>query len=737
MTSPHRDFNLFMFRRLLIVIPSLTLMLACTTVAPDHAAQSTGELPPASPSSVDIDPYLWLEEIDSERALAWVRDQNERTRRELGAEPEFELFYEQALAALNSTSRVPSLSWTGDHLYSLWRSSEHPRGLYRRTTIDSLRIGEPEWQTVLDIDALSRQEGRQWVFRSMTCLPPENRPCLLSLSPGGGDAVEIREFDTGSLSFVENGFFVPLAKSAAGWIDENTIFVASDFGPGSLTESGYARAVRQWSRGTPLSHAPTLYQADPASISVSARRIRTKEGDIDLVTETRTTWTRTVHQLIDGTLHLFRDLPENAVVEGGFRQRLVIKPTDAWHVDGRMIPAGSVVIADPSRLRGGSGRIDVLIEPSDSLTIESVNVLDDVIFVRTLQNVTGQLHRFTPTAADWSRELIAFPEHGAISVRTTRGNTGEALALFQSFLDPPTLYYVSPVSRQPERLLAQEATFDSSRFQVSQNWTVSKDGTRIPYFVVAAKDLKLDGRNPLHMFSYGGFRTSLTPAYSGSYEQLYGAYGKLWLERGGVFVLANIRGGGEFGPEWHSTVLKENRHKVFEDFEAIAEDVVKRRITSPELIGIEGRSNGGLLTLGTMIRRPELYGAVISGVPLSDMRRYHRLLAGASWVAEYGNPDLPEEWAYIGEYSPYQNFRAGASYPPVFIYTSTRDDRVHPGHARKTVARLQADGHQVWYYENTEGGHGGSSTNAQLAYRVALSYTHLWKHLRPSKTQTR
>lgn len=317
-----------------------------------------------------------------------------------------------------------------------------------------------------------------------------------------------------------------------------------------------------------------------------------------------------------------------------------------------------------------------------------------------------------------------------ISVSGVDDASGDFFVRYESFTTPPTLYFVSSRDLKPKIAKAQAATFDGSQFEVSQLWTVSEDSTRVPYFVVMKKGTPMNGKNPTHIFSYGGFRNSLTPSYSGSYEELSGSYGKLWLERGGVFVLANIRGGGEFGPAWHQAALRENRTKAYEDFEAIARDLVARKITSPEHLGIEGRSNGGLLVTALMVRHPELYGAIICGSPLVDMYRYQKLLAGASWMAEYGDPDKPEDWAFMKTYSPYQNVRAGQKYPPIFFYASTRDDRVHPGHARKMVARMIELGYtDTLYNENTEGGHHASSTNEQLAYRLALAYTHLWEHI--------
>jgi len=698
---------------------------------PDVAVTDTQPVATTTVSEA-VDPYLWLEAIDDPKALDWVRAQNERTRVELASTPGFEEMRQQALAALNSKSRIPSLTYHGPYLYNLWKDETNPRGLYRRTTLAELRKPSPKWTTVLDIDEMSRRDGKSWVLKSIDCLRPANRLCLISLSPGGGDAVEIREFDTETLRFIENGFFLPTAKTNVDWIDKDTLFVSTDLGPDSLTESGYPRIVKIWKRGTPVSSALTVHEADRKSVSASGSRIRTDSGNIDLIRESVTFWTSKVWERVGSTNHPL-PLPESATIAGGLRGRLVVVPQDPWAFGNETFPAGSVVAVDPAALRAGrSDAVELVVAstPSSIIDTESVQVTDHGIFVPMLENVRGRLVHFTPSGArGWKRESIRFPDNGALNVMTTEERSGDALVSFETFTSPPTLYSWRRETAEPDAILSQKPTFDGSRFDVTQQWATSKDGTRIPYFIVGPKSMKRDGSNPTHIFSYGGFHNALTPSYSGSYERHYGAYGRLWLERGGVFVLANIRGGGEFGPAWHSGVLKENRYKVYEDLEAVAEDLVKSGITRSERLGIEGRSQGGLLVLSTMVRRPELYGAVVAGVPLSDMKRFPEMLAGASWMAEYGDPRIPAEWEFISRYSPYQNFRAGVRYPPLFAFASTRDDRVHPGHARKTVARLQELGHQVWYYENIEGGHGGSSTNEQLAWRIALSYAHLWKTL--------
>ena len=706
----------------------LAMLLLLATVATAAVAQERAPAPP--------DPYRWLEEIHGEKALEWVRSQNARTAAILEEDPRFDELYQQALTALNSETRIPSLTARGDWLYNLWRDDEHPRGVYRRTTLAALSSGEPKWETVLDIDAMSKRDGRQWVYKSMTCLEPEYVRCMVSLSPGGGDAVEIREFNLETLEFVEDGFFVPLAKSSVHWRDEDSLYVGTDFGPGTMTESGYPRVSKLWLRGTSLAEAETIYEASPESVGASTQRIRTEGGDIDLVVDSLTTWTSRYDHLVDGDLHML-NLPESAVIEGGYDGRLVISLKEDWTIGERTLPQGSIVIAPPGDLHGEVEKIEVLVTPSRREIVEDVETSEQGIIVTVLDNVRGRLYRYQETDAGWSRKAVAFPDNGAISVATVDGDDGDFFVEYESFTSPPTLYYVSSKTLEPRRIMSQAPTFDGDRFKVEQYWATSADGTEIPYFVVMPKAIELDGSNPTHIFSYGGFRNALTPSYSGSYEELFGAYGKLWLERGGVFVLANIRGGGEFGPAWHAAALRENHYKSFEDFEAVARDLVKRKITTHDRIGIEGRSNGGLLVTATMAREPELYGAAIVGVPLADMRRYHQMLAGASWMAEFGDPDVPEEWAYIREYSPYHNLREGVDYPPAFFFGSLRDDRVHPGHGRKMVARLLELDQEVYYWENLEGGHGGSSTNEQLAYRLALAYTHLWRELGDDPTERR
>ncbi len=679
----------------------------------------------------ETDHYLWLEGVDDDKALDWVRAENASTANRLKSGPLFDELYTEAKTILNASSRLPNVYQEEDWLYNFWRDEKNPRGVFRRTTLAGFASDEPEWEVVINIDALNEKENKQWVFKGMNCLQKEPEHCLVRLSPGGGDAVVMREFNAVNKIFVEDGFYLPLSKGSASWIDADTIFIATDFGKGSMTESGYPRIVKRWKRGTPLAAAELVHEGGPTSVSTGAFRLHSAGGNIDMVREGKTFWTSERFQLIDGSKHHL-EIPVSASINGAFQGRLIISLKEDWTRADITYPQGAVLIADTSALHAdGEGVIDVMIEPDAATVVQSVATTDATILVTVLENVRGRIYRYNPgSEGRWQRTLVDFPDNGSLAITSTDDTSGNFFARYESFTSPPALYYVASADWQPQKIKNQLPSFDGSRYKTEQYFATSADGTKIPYFVVLPKGVKLDGNNPTHIFSYGGFRNSLTPTYSGSYENLSGAYGKLWLDRGGVFVLANIRGGGEFGPAWHAAALKANRYRAFEDFEAVAEDLFKRNISSPKHLGIEGRSNGGLLVGATMTRRPDLYGAVICGVPLLDMKRYHKLLAGASWMAEYGDPDVPEEWEFIKKYSPYHNLSNGVDYPAVFFYTSTRDDRVHPGHARKMAARMKEYDQEVWYYENLEGGHGGSSTNDQLAYRLALAYTHLWTQLK-------
>ena len=689
----------------------------------------TSIVPSAVPSAIakeTQDPYLWLEDIDAKKSMDWVRAANAETDKHLGDDVLYKEIYADALTALNTKDKLPEINVIGDLVYTLKKDADHPRGVYKRTSLSDFKSSNDKWETVLDIDAMSEKDNIKWVFHGMDCLKPKNQKCLVYLSPGGGDAHEMREFDSTTLKFVSDGFALPAAKMQVSWMDKDHLFVATDFGEGSLTESGYSRQIKIWHRGTKLDQAKQIFEVSKQSVYVGVTRYKNNSQNIDLLVEAPSYWTRSYHQLIDGKTVPLK-LPETAIIVDMIAGKYLVSLKRDWTVNDQVYAQGSALLIQPSTLIDGEGPMVVLVESEPSAIVENVMVAKDSIIVTVLEDVKSKVYRYRRAKGGWQSDLIELPNSGQITIAAISDSTGDFFARYEGFITPPTLYAVAK-SQTPMLVRQQSATFDASNLKVNQFFAESLDGTRVPYFVVMNKDTKLDGTNPTHIFAYGGFRVSVTPAYSGSYEDLNGAYGKAWLERGGVYVIANIRGGAEYGPAWHAAALLENRHKAFEDFEAVAEDLFKRKITSAKHLGIEGRSNGGLLVGATMVRRPELYGAIICGVPLLDMKRYSKLLAGASWMAEYGDPDT-DDWSFIKQYSPYQNLKKGQAYPPIFFFTSTKDDRVHPGHARKMAAKMKAQGHQVDYYENIEGGHKGSATAEQTAKRVALSFAHLWKHL--------
>lgn len=684
----------------------------------------------ASKEQTSQDSYLWLEEIDSDKSMQWVKTKNKITNDKLKSGKLYNELYTQALTVLNGKSRLPSVTQNGKWLYNFWQDGKNPRGIYRRTTLDELKKVKPQWETVLDMDAYSNQQEKKYDYHGMTCLPPEGIDCLVFLSPSGGDAIEIREFSLEKKDFIDEGYSVPLAKTQISWIDKDTVYIGTDFGIASMTDSGYPRIIKQWTRGTPLSDAKTLYTADTKSMAARAFRINSDDTSIDIISESTSFWSSEKYQLHNDKLKKLL-LPKSASISGTYQDRLVVSLKKDWAFNNEKYIQGEVLLIDVALLRGEEGSIESIIKPDNKTVINSVNTSKQGLLITILQDVKAKLYRYQKQEnGKWTIQNIVFPDNGALNITSVDDKTGDFFVQYESFITPPGLYHVNSKILKPVLIKQQDESFDGSQFKVEQYFAKSTDGTKVPYFAVMNKNTEFNGKNPTHIFSYGGFRNSLTPSYSGSYEALSGAYGKLWLERGGVFVLANIRGGGEYGPAWHAAALLKNRHKAFEDFEAVAKDLFTRKITSAKHLGIEGRSNGGLLVTATMTRHPELYSAVVCGAPLIDMKRYNKLLAGASWMGEYGNPDKPEMWEYIKTYSPYQNVKADIKYPPIFFYTSTRDDRVHPGHARKMAAKMLELGNDVDYYENIEGGHHGFSTNEQLAHRLALSYTHLWNHLK-------
>ncbi|MFU8820454.1 MAG: prolyl oligopeptidase family serine peptidase [Gammaproteobacteria bacterium] len=671
--------------------------------------------------AADDDPFQWLEAVESETALDWARAQNRRSEGVLRKHPLFAPIHERNLQILRSEDRIALPEIRAGAIHNFWRDADHVRGLWRTTSVESFRGERPEWEVILDIDRLAAEEKQNWVWGGSACRRPEYDRCLVSLSVGGADAAARREFDLGTGEFVEEGFSLPESKSQLSWRDRDSVFLGPALTDEQVTDSGYPRSVRLWRRGTPRDEAELLFEGERGDVAVSGYRLWDGEDYYDLVVRAPGFFTRHYYLYRGGEVHRL-NLPDDALVSGVLDGQLLLRLKSDWTVDERTYPQGALVAGPVGELLGEAPRMDIVFRPGPRSSIESVTTTKNTVLVNVLDNVVSRLLRFTRVADGWHGVELDVPPMGSVSVISADDRSDRFYFDHKSFLSPASLYEADAASGKSSRVASEPEWFDTEGMTVEQFHAVSADGERIPYFVVKPAGFEANGTHPTLLYGYGGFEVSRTPAYSG-------VIGSAWLARGGVYVLANIRGGGEFGPGWHHAALLENRQRAFDDFIAVAEDLVERKITSPRHLGIWGGSNGGLLVGAVMVQRPDLFNAVVSQVPLLDMRRYHRLLAGASWMAEYGDPDDPEQWAWIGRYSPYQNVSAAADYPLVFFTTSTRDDRVHPGHARKMAAKMIDQGHQVLYYENIEGGHGGAANLEQSAYINALIFSYLHARL--------
>jgi prolyl oligopeptidase len=668
------------------------------------------------------DPHLWLEDVLGEDQLAWVRAQNARTDAELATDEDFARLQDDVLAVLDSDANIPFVRKVGDWYYNFWQDASHERGIWRRTTLASYRTDDPDWETVIDLDALSADEGENWVWHGAGFLEPDHDRCLVALSRGGADADVTREFDLGTRTWVADGFVRPEAKGELGWIDRDRAFVSTDFGEGSMTSSGYPRIVKEWRRGTPMDQAAVVFEGRPEDMVVGAWHDSTPGFSRDLVYRYTGFYSYEVF-LRDGDRLTKIEVPDSAD-KSLHREWLTLRLRDAWTVDGTTYPAGALLVGRLDDVLAEKRSWEVLFEPTEHTSLEDATWTRSHLVLNVLEDVKSRLSVLSPAEDGWTRrELAGAPAFGTLAVGAVDSRNSDDLWLTSTdFLTPTTLSLIEP-GKSPEQLKSAPAFFDASTHEIEQLFATSADGTSVPYFLVRPHDLAYDGTAPTLLYGYGGFEVSRTPAYSGT-------LGTGWLARGGVYALANIRGGGEYGPRWHRAALRENRHRAYEDFAAVAQDLVDRKVTQPAHLGGMGGSNGGLLVGNMLVTYPELFGALVIQVPLLDMRRYHRLLAGASWIAEYGDPDNPDDWAFIQTFSPYQLFDERRDYPPTFIWTTTRDDRVHPGHARKLAAKMLAAGKDVRYFENIEGGHGAGATNAQTAHTFALSYRFLWDKLR-------
>lgn len=683
---------------------------SCSTMSAMHTSTST-------------DPYLWLEDIDGDRALAWVREHNTRSLARLQGDARFAQLHTDALTIANSHDRLPLGGVREGYLYNFWQDETHVRGIWRRSPLVDYSRGAPIWETLLDFDALAAAEHANWVFKGADCLEGTTR-CMISLSDGGRDAATWREYDIAAKRFVDGGFVLPAAKSSLAWVDQNTLIVGTDWGPGTTTESGYAFVLKRWTRGTPLTSAVEIIRGAATDVGVYAGALDDVDGSrVPIAIRARTFFESSGYRVDGGTPQAFT-LPQKATIQGLHKGRLIATLEEAWTPQGasRAIPNGSLIAIDFPTATSAAPQVETLYSPNARQSIEGVTMTRDAIFVAGYQNVRGRLLRFAFDGHAWIQSQIDLPNNGSIGLAGSSSTESTAYVTFEDFLTPPTLYALEDHGTRVRAVRSLPAQFDAAPYTVEQFEATSRDGTHVPYFVVHRRDMQLNGQNPTMLYAYGGFQVSETPAYSPN-------VGKLWLEHGGVYVLANIRGGGEFGPAWHQAGLKTHRQVVYDDFYAVEQDIVHRGITSPRRLGIEGGSNGGLL-MGVMLNQhPEMVHAAVVQVPLLDMLRYDQLLAGASWVDEYGSPSVPEERRFLERISPYQNLRARPDFPLPFVETSTKDDRVHPGHARKYVARLEELGMPVLYYENIDGGHAAAANQNEAARRRALEYTYLMQLL--------
>ncbi|UGT58135.1 prolyl oligopeptidase family serine peptidase [Nocardia asteroides] len=664
------------------------------------------------------DPYLWLEDVTAEAALDWARARNDVVRRRFAATDRFTDLERRILAMLDDDTKIAFPGRRGQWLYNFWRDAAHPRGLWRRTTFESYATDDPEWDVLIDVDALAEADGENWVWAGATVLRPSQERAFIQLSRGGADAKVQREFDLTTRQFIDpadGGFFLPEAKSQLRWIDIDTVYVGTDFGPDSLTDSGYPRVAKRWHRGTPLAEAVAVFEGKPSDVSISVGYDRHPGFERHWAGRATDFFNEEVSLLgADGSWQLL-DTPTDADVSW-YRDWLLVRLKTEWTPGQTTFAPGSLLVTDINDFLAGGREFEVLFAPDPHTSLESWGWTENHLILTTLRDVQTGLRVLTPGPDGWtSSELADSPAMSSTSVNNLDPlEGGDEFMLTTTGFTTPTTLLSSAIGEQATILKQAPGYFDAEGIEAEQYFATSDDGTAVPYFVIRHRDRR-GTPGPTIVDGYGGFEISRTPAY-------LGAAGMAWLEKGGTFVMANIRGGGEYGPEWHTAALKEHRHRAFEDFAAVARDLVDRGITTPDRLGAKGGSNGGLL-MGVMLTRyPELFGAIVCQVPLLDMRRYHLLLAGASWVAEYGDPDKPEEWAYISEYSPYQNTDPARQYPPILLATSTRDDRVHPGHARKMAALLESENRTVWYYENIEGGHGGAADNKQAAHLSALVY---------------
>ncbi|HEX9932425.1 MAG TPA: prolyl oligopeptidase family serine peptidase [Allosphingosinicella sp.] len=701
---------------------------AAMTIGATGSAQPAANAQPAQPAQAAASDELeFLEEIEGERALAWARAENEKTLGALQADPRYQQFYDRALEILQARDRIPFVTMRPTGLYNFWQDQDHVRGILRRTTLASYRTDNPTWETVLDVDALAREENANWVYQGMQCLQPDERRCLVTLSNGGRDANFVREYDLVERRFVPGGFSLPEGKQNVAWVDENTILVARDFGEGTMSTSGYPITIRRLTRGQPLAQAEELFRGRPEDVRVFPMVLRDAQGRVHATGVGRgVSFFENEYTIFRPGGNVVLPIPRKSSPVGIVDGRLLVSLDEPWEAAPNLRFATDSVVSydlaqwkrDPVRARPS-----LVWAPGPRQTLSGVASTRNTLIITTLDNVRGRAFTMNYANGAWRSTPVALPQNATIGLAGASDENDLAMFTVTDYLQPTSLYLFDAArGAAPERIKTTPPRFNAAGHIVEQFEATSRDGTKVPYFVVRPRNAPMDGSTPTLLYGYGGFQSSQTPGYLGT-------TGRLWLEQGNAWVVANLRGGGEFGPEWHQTAQRANKQRTWDDYIAVAEDVIARRLTSPRRLGVVGGSQGGLLVGTAITQRPELFNAAIIQVPLFDMMRYHLLGAGASWIGEYGDPRIPEQRAWIEGYSPYQRLTAGRTYPTPFIHTSTADDRVHPGHGRKAAARLAAIGQPYYYYENMQGGHSAAANLQETARRLALEYTYASKRL--------
>ena len=664
--------------------------------------------------NISDEDYLWLEDIESQSALDWVRNQNKLTVERFTGSKRFTSIQSEMVALMSDKKKIPYPRIRGDYVYNFWRDEQNIKGIWRRSLKSKYINDEPEWEVLLNLDKLSRDENKSWVFKGVIMQSSVSNRCLIRLSPGGSDASELREFDLENRKFVKGGFFIPVNKVRVTWLDKDTLILGTTLKKEDRTSSGYPRNVKVWKRGTPLKEAKTVFSGEKSDVSVGAYKL---DQDANLFIVYRSvTFYKSESFLWQNGNPFKLNIPDDCRIEGYLNDELFLELKSPW----KGFATGSLISLNFERLLANQYEISSVFTPDANTSYEDFSYTENEAYITVIRDVKSQLYKVEKKNSEWQKKLVQLPENGRLSVITASDKSDDLFISFSSFLKPSTLFLLSDGELAEYKTLKEK--FDASPYVTEQLFVRSKDGTRIPYFVVRKKDMKFDGTSPVLLSAYGGFQISRKPYYS-SFT------GRFWLDQGGVFVLANVRGGGEYGPKWHQAAIKLNKHKSYEDFIAVSEDLINRKITSKEKLAIKGGSNGGLLMGVMLTQRPDLFKAIICKVPLLDMLRFHKLLAGASWMGEYGNPDDEEDREYLMSYSPFHNLKKWHNYPEILFTTSTKDDRVHPGHARKMAKKMIDLGYKIHYYENIEGGHGGAADLQQIAMMNALEYMYLYEKL--------